>query len=210
MQRVREDLETAYEELQSTNEELETTNEELQSSIEELETTNEELQSTNEELETTNEELQSGNEELETMNEEMRIRTSELDEARRFLEGVLSSVAAASSCSTRSWGPQLEPGRRGHVGAARQRGRRQVVLRPRLRSAGSPRCSAPSPSAWSSGAGRGADRAGRGQPARPDHHLPDRLARRCRKSGENGESVVLLIEERPPDEHETSPNEEPA
>ncbi len=93
LRRVREDLETAYEELQSTNEELETTNEELQSSIEELETTNEELQSTNEELETTNEELQSGNEELETMNEEMRIRTTEVDEARGFLESVLSSLA---------------------------------------------------------------------------------------------------------------------
>ncbi|MFJ9036197.1 CheR family methyltransferase [Streptomyces sp. NPDC102406] len=95
VKRVREDLETAYEELQSTNEELETTNEELQSSIEELETTNEELQSTNEELETTNEELQSGSEELETMNEELRIRTEELDETRSFLEGVLTSIAAA-------------------------------------------------------------------------------------------------------------------
>ncbi|MEU0780369.1 CheR family methyltransferase [Streptomyces sp. NPDC006173] len=94
VKRVREDLETAYEELQSTNEELETTNEELQSSIEELETTNEELQSTNEELETTNEELQSGNEELETMNEELRVRTEELDAARVFLEGILSSVGA--------------------------------------------------------------------------------------------------------------------
>ncbi|HEY8981764.1 MAG TPA: CheR family methyltransferase [Streptomyces sp.] len=94
IKRVREDLETAYEELQSTNEELETTNEELQSSIEELETTNEELQSTNEELETTNEELQSGNEELETMNDEMRIRTEELDEARAFLQAVLASIEA--------------------------------------------------------------------------------------------------------------------
>ncbi|NEB05833.1 CheR family methyltransferase [Streptomyces sp. SID13726] len=94
IKRVREDLETAYEELQSTNEELETTNEELQSSIEELETTNEELQSTNEELETTNEELQSGNEELETMNEELRVRTEELDQARSFLEAVLTSIAA--------------------------------------------------------------------------------------------------------------------
>ncbi|WP_158887196.1 CheR family methyltransferase [Amycolatopsis anabasis] len=108
VKRNREDLETAYEELQSTNEELETTNEELQSSIEELETTNEELQSTNEELETTNEELQSGNEELETMNEEMRIRTGELDEARTFLEGVLSSVAAGvvvldAETRVRSW-----------------------------------------------------------------------------------------------------------
>lgn len=108
VKRIREDLETAYEELQSTNEELETTNEELQSSIEELETTNEELQSTNEELETTNEELQSGNEELETMNEEMRIRTDELDEARGFLEAVLTSIAAGvvvldRELKVRSW-----------------------------------------------------------------------------------------------------------
>ena len=108
VKRSREELETTNEELQSTNEELETTNEELQSSIEELETTNEELQSTNEELETTNEELQSGNEELETMNEEMRIRSSELDEARAFLEGVLSSIAAGvvvldAELRVRSW-----------------------------------------------------------------------------------------------------------
>jgi two-component system CheB/CheR fusion protein len=108
LKRNQEELDTAYEELQSTNEELETTNEELQSSIEELETTNEELQSTNEELETTNEELQSGNEELETMNEEMRVRTSELGEARTFLEGVLSSIAAGvvvlgSGLQVRSW-----------------------------------------------------------------------------------------------------------
>ncbi|HEV2639674.1 MAG TPA: CheR family methyltransferase [Actinocrinis sp.] len=106
--RIRVDLETAYEALQSTNEELETTNEELQSSIEELETTNEELQSTNEELETTNEELESGNEELETMNEEMRIRSGELDEARGFLAGVLASIAAGvvvldSQLTVRSW-----------------------------------------------------------------------------------------------------------
>jgi two-component system CheB/CheR fusion protein len=108
VKRNREELETTNEELQSTNEELETTNEELQSSIEELETTNEELQSTNEELETTNEELQSGNEELETMNEEMRIRSTELDEARAFLEGVLSSIAAGvvvldAELRVRSW-----------------------------------------------------------------------------------------------------------
>ncbi|MFC7308630.1 CheR family methyltransferase [Streptomyces monticola] len=91
---VREDLETAYEELQSTNEELETTNEELQSSIEELETTNEELQSTSEELETTNEELQSSIEDLQSVNQEMRRRTEELDEAKASLEGVVESIAA--------------------------------------------------------------------------------------------------------------------
>lgn len=85
-------METAYEEIQSTNEELETSNEELQSSVEELETTNEELQSSNEELETMNEELQATNEELETVNEELRERTEELNHSNAFLETVLSSV----------------------------------------------------------------------------------------------------------------------
>ena len=80
----RRELETAYEELQSTVEELETTNEELQSTNEELETTNEELQSTNEELETMNEELQSTNEELETMNDELRQRTERAQRGQRL------------------------------------------------------------------------------------------------------------------------------
>jgi two-component system CheB/CheR fusion protein len=100
-------------ELAHANTELERAYEELQSLNEELETTNEELQSTNEELETTNEELQSGNEELETMNEEMRVRTAELDEARTFLEGVLSSVAAGvvvldADLTVRSWNKGAE------------------------------------------------------------------------------------------------------
>jgi two-component system, chemotaxis family, CheB/CheR fusion protein len=85
-------LEAAYEELQSTNEELETTNEELQSTVEELETTNEELQSTNEELETMNEELQSTNDELHTINDTLRERSLELDDAKNFLDSLISSV----------------------------------------------------------------------------------------------------------------------
>ncbi|MBE1552916.1 two-component system CheB/CheR fusion protein [Mycobacterium sp. OAS707] len=85
-------LETAYEELQSTNEELETTNEELQSTIEELETTNEELQSTNEELETMNEELQSTNDELHTINDELRSRSVELETARTFVDSLVDSI----------------------------------------------------------------------------------------------------------------------
>src|SRR5574337_707657 len=72
--------------------ELETAYEELQSTVEELETTNEELQSTNEELETTNEELQSTNEELDTMNDELRERTDETLQANAFLGSVLSSI----------------------------------------------------------------------------------------------------------------------
>jgi two-component system CheB/CheR fusion protein len=86
------ELETAYEELQSTVEELETTNEELQSTNEELETTNEELQSTNEELETMNEELQSTNDELEHMNHEVTSRATELERVSVFLEGILGSL----------------------------------------------------------------------------------------------------------------------
>jgi two-component system CheB/CheR fusion protein len=92
---VERQLESAYEELQSTVEELETTNEELQSTNEELETTNEELQSTNEELETMNEELQSTNDELEAMNEEQRERASELDRLNLFLEGILGNLGVA-------------------------------------------------------------------------------------------------------------------
>jgi two-component system CheB/CheR fusion protein len=96
VEKGRQELETAYEELQSANEELETTNEELQSSVEELETSNEELQSTNEELETMNEELQSSNEELQTVNDELRDRTEELNQAKAFLEAILTSLHAAA------------------------------------------------------------------------------------------------------------------
>ena len=95
LEHARRELESAYEELQSTVEELETTNEELQSTNEELETTNEELQSTNEELETMNEELQSTNEELETMNDELRDRTDETLRSNAFLTSVLASVQQA-------------------------------------------------------------------------------------------------------------------
>jgi two-component system CheB/CheR fusion protein len=89
---ARQALETAYEELQSTNEELETTNAELQSTVEVLETTNEELQSANEELETMNEELQSTNGDLQSINTELRERTDELDTTNIFMDSVLASV----------------------------------------------------------------------------------------------------------------------
>jgi two-component system, chemotaxis family, CheB/CheR fusion protein len=90
--RSQRQLETAYEELQSTVEELETTNEELHSTNEELETTNEELQSSNEELETMNEELQSANAELETLGREQGARGEELDRVNLFLEGILGNL----------------------------------------------------------------------------------------------------------------------
>jgi two-component system CheB/CheR fusion protein len=95
LERLRQDLETAHEELQSANEELETTNEELQSTVEELETTNEELQSSNEELETMNEELESTNSELQTINTDLNVRTGQLDQTNAFLESIVSSLRLA-------------------------------------------------------------------------------------------------------------------
>ena len=95
----RNELETAYEELETTNEELqspveelETTNEELQSTVEELETTNEELQSSNEELATMNGELESTNAELQAINSELRERTDEVERVNEFMESILRSV----------------------------------------------------------------------------------------------------------------------
>ena len=113
LNRSRQDLETAYEELQSTNEELETTNEELQSTVEELETTNEELQSTNEELETMNEELQSSNEELQTINEELRQRGDDMNRSNGFLESILTGMRSGVVVLDRelhvvAWNPRAE------------------------------------------------------------------------------------------------------
>jgi two-component system CheB/CheR fusion protein len=101
------ELETAYEELQSTVEELETTNEELQSTNEELETTNEELQSANEELQTMNEELTSTNDELEAMNDEQRAHTEELDRLNLFLEGILGNLGLGVAVVDRDYRIQL-------------------------------------------------------------------------------------------------------
>jgi two-component system CheB/CheR fusion protein len=100
-------LETAYEELQSTVEELETTNEELQSTNEELETTNEELQSANEELQTMNEELTSTNDELQVMTEEQREHSFELDRLNLFLEGILGNLGVAVAVVDRERRVQL-------------------------------------------------------------------------------------------------------
>ncbi len=206
VKQVRVDLETAYEELQSTNEELETTNEELQSSIEELETTNEELQSTNEELETTNEELQSTNEELETINEELRIRTGEVDEARSFLEGVMSSVAATvvvldSDLRVRTWNSGAEElwGLRAGEVAGQPFFGLDFGLPANLIRGTITECMA------ASGGSQQVEVVAVNRRGRTI-----RCAISCSSLGKAGNGVVLLMEERPPDEHETSPNGEPA
>jgi two-component system CheB/CheR fusion protein len=92
LQRFAENLETAYEELQSANEELETTNEELQSANEELETTNEELQSANEEMETMNEELRSTNDELTNTNDQLRQRDLAFRDTNASLRSILEAL----------------------------------------------------------------------------------------------------------------------
>ena len=92
VQRLKRELASTSEYLQSIIEEQETLNEELRSANEEIQSSNEELQSTNEELETAKEELQSSNEELTTLNEELENRNSELAEANNDLINLLASV----------------------------------------------------------------------------------------------------------------------
>jgi two-component system CheB/CheR fusion protein len=91
--RLREELGSTKESLQTIIEEQEATNEELKSANEEIQSSNEELQSTNEELETAKEELQSTNEELTTLNEELQTRNCELNQLNNDLSNLLSSVS---------------------------------------------------------------------------------------------------------------------
>ena len=95
--RLRSDVDRMRHELQSGREELETTNEELQSTVEELETTNEELQSTNEELETLNEELESTNGELEGINNDLRLRTGEVERLNGLLLAITGSIEVGAA-----------------------------------------------------------------------------------------------------------------
>src|SRR6185312_8175658 len=82
-------------ELQSTIEELQTSNEELKASHEEAMSVNEELQSANEELETSKEEMQSLNEELTTVNSQLRAKMEEHQAASSDLASLLASTDIA-------------------------------------------------------------------------------------------------------------------
>jgi two-component system CheB/CheR fusion protein len=90
--RLRDELESTRQYLQSIIEEQRTTNEELRSANEEIQSSNEELQSINEELETAKEELQSTNEELTTVNDELLNRNDELTQVNNDLSNLLASV----------------------------------------------------------------------------------------------------------------------
>jgi two-component system, chemotaxis family, CheB/CheR fusion protein len=90
--RLKQELATTREYLESIIEEQESTNQALQVANEEILSSNEELQSTNEELETSQEELQATNEELHTSNEELNNRNSELNQINNDLQNLLSSI----------------------------------------------------------------------------------------------------------------------
>jgi len=90
--RLRRELQTTKDHLQSIIEEYEAANEELKSANEEILSSNEELHSTNEELQTAQEELQSSNEELITINEQLQNRNQELTQLSDDWSNLLSSL----------------------------------------------------------------------------------------------------------------------
>jgi chemotaxis protein methyltransferase CheR/two-component system CheB/CheR fusion protein len=89
VQTMRENMQNSQEELKATNEELQSTNEELQSTNEELTTSKEEMQSLNEELQTVNTELQSKVEDLSWVNNDMTNLLNSTEIATIFLDNFL-------------------------------------------------------------------------------------------------------------------------
>ncbi len=90
--RLRQELATMRDYLQSVIEQKEAVNEELRSANEEILSSNEELRSTNEEMETAKEELQSVNEELVTVNEQLMSRNQELTRVSDDMTNLLGSA----------------------------------------------------------------------------------------------------------------------
>jgi two-component system, chemotaxis family, CheB/CheR fusion protein len=92
VERIRAELLTTKDYLQSLISEHQMLTDDLAASNEELVAANEELQSTNEELQSAKEELQTTNEELSTLNDQLRSRNTELDQVANDLANVLASV----------------------------------------------------------------------------------------------------------------------
>lgn len=90
--RLKNELATTKEYLQSIIEEQQSTNQDLRAANEEILSSNEELQSTNEELETAKEEIQATNEELNTINDELQRRHIESTQVSNDLQNLLSSI----------------------------------------------------------------------------------------------------------------------
>jgi two-component system CheB/CheR fusion protein len=88
---LREELAAVKEHLNAAIADKESTNEELRAGNEEILSANEEFQSVNEELETAKEELQSANEELTSLNEELNVRNIELTQLNNDYNNLLLS-----------------------------------------------------------------------------------------------------------------------
>jgi two-component system CheB/CheR fusion protein len=73
-------------------EESDTANEELRAANEELQSINEEYRSTSEELETSKEELQSINEELQTVNSELQLKLETISRAHSDLQNLMAAT----------------------------------------------------------------------------------------------------------------------
>ncbi len=91
-EQLRQELANTLDALRSAVESEDGMKEEFQTANEEILSANEELQSTNEELETSKEELQSTNEELNTLNDELRNRNLELSQANNDLANLLDAI----------------------------------------------------------------------------------------------------------------------
>jgi two-component system CheB/CheR fusion protein len=91
--KLKQELATTKDYLQSIIEEQQATNQDLRAANEEILSSNEELQSTNEELETAKEEIQATNEELNTINDELQRRNVEAIQVSNDLQNLLSSIS---------------------------------------------------------------------------------------------------------------------
>ena len=90
--RLKEELKTTKDHLQSIVLEHQAANQDLRAANEEILSNNEELQSTNEELETAKEEIQATNEELNTINDELQRRNVESTQVSNDLQNLLSTI----------------------------------------------------------------------------------------------------------------------
>ena len=90
--RLRQDLYSTTEYMQTLIEDREQSLEDIKTANEEILSSNEELQSLNEELETSKEELESSNEELSTVNAELQARNAELSQSHADLRNLLLSA----------------------------------------------------------------------------------------------------------------------
>jgi len=92
LDKLKKELFTTKEHLQSIIMEKDEVNQNLWASNEEVLSTNEELQSVNEEMEAAKEEMEAANEELISLNEDLQVTNTELTESKEFIENLLETA----------------------------------------------------------------------------------------------------------------------